>query len=226
MNARNVAVVIPAFNEESYLPEVIRCVSAAGWLSQIVVVDDGSSDDTQVVAESFAQYDPRLMVVHLEENLGKGGALLAGVENLGETVDYVIFVDADLLGIQPLHLETILEPVRSGTCDMTVAVFSHGKVHTDIAQHVNPLLNGQRCLRRDQAIPALSTLEDSRYGVEVGLEIYAKQRHWRVERIDWEGVWQVVKEEKLGLGDGLRARGQMWSEIMKTLVRQGMNKEG
>ncbi len=125
METVRIGVVIPAFNEANHLPRVLDVVSAAEWLTQIVVVDDGSTDDTLAVAQRYALRDRRVSVVHLPQNQGKADAMLAGVQAL--QTDLVIFLDADLIGLQPHHLRHLCGPVIAGKCDMAVAVFRHGR---------------------------------------------------------------------------------------------------
>src|SRR5689334_415568 len=93
----SLSVVIPAFNEESRLPEtlsiLVRFLRQQPWAWEIRVVDDGSSDRTAAVAESAANEEPRI-VVQQEPHRGKGGAVKAGV--IAATADYRFICDADL----------------------------------------------------------------------------------------------------------------------------------
>lgn len=90
------SVVIPAFNEESRIGETLR--SVLDYLiqrsidSEVIVVDDGSRDETVAVAERVG--DPRIRIVQLPENQGKGAALRSGV--LVSSGDWVLVTDADL----------------------------------------------------------------------------------------------------------------------------------
>ena len=91
------SIVIPAFDESARLPETLRSALAFldgdGRGAEIVVVDDGSTDDTAARAEELARADPRVRVVRLPRNLGKGAAVRAGV--LASTGARVLFTDAD-----------------------------------------------------------------------------------------------------------------------------------
>ncbi len=92
------SVVVPAYNEEPRLgPSLVRivdyCESAAADY-EIIVVDDGSDDDTVAVAEAVAGESPRVRVIELGRNRGKGAAVRAGM--LAATGDRILFSDADL----------------------------------------------------------------------------------------------------------------------------------
>ncbi len=206
-----VGIVIPAFNEADNLSCVLKSVCATPWLAQIIVVDDGSSDNTLAIAERFAGQDDRLIVLHLAQNRGKGGAMMAGVRAL--QTEFVIFLDADLVGARPGHLKELYEPVAAGNCEMSIAVFRHGGLLTDASHLLAPHLSGQRCLRRLDAGQILIPLEDSRYGVETGLTAYAKRQNWQIRKVSWQGVTHRMKEQKRKNMAGLYSRWQMYHQI-------------
>jgi glycosyltransferase involved in cell wall biosynthesis len=89
--------VLPAFNEEETLEEVVAEVVAAAELNfreyEILIVDDGSSDRTPKIAEGLAQAHSQVRVVHHESNRGFSGAMLSCMENA--TGEYVFLGPAD-----------------------------------------------------------------------------------------------------------------------------------
>ena len=218
LKIKPVGVVIPAFNEEKGLGRVLETVSAVDWGAEIVVVDDGSTDSTLAVARAWAQQDGRITSCRLSQNQGKGGAMLSGVKAL--STDLVLFLDADLIGLRPYHLQTLCLPVLAGAGDMTIAVFRRGGARTDAALRLTPYLSGQRCLRRLAAAQALSRMAGTRYGVEVALTDYAKHHHWQTQYVNWYGLTHTMKEDKRGRLAGWQSRWQMYAQIMGTAVRR------
>lgn len=91
----NRSVVIPAFNEAQRLPALLRSLAehVDPATTEVIVVDDGSQDDTAAVATAEAAWAPHLVVLRLPENRGKGAAVRAGVGR--STAPIVTFVDAD-----------------------------------------------------------------------------------------------------------------------------------
>ncbi|MCK4975633.1 MAG: glycosyltransferase family 2 protein [Anaerolineales bacterium] len=215
----NIGVVIPAYNEENDLPRVLNTVCSVDWITQVVVVNDGSTDNTLDVAQEYAAMDSRLMVEHLIENRGKGAAMLTGVQALADDIEIVIFLDADLIGLTPENLAKLCDPIRAGRYDMAVAVFSRGYWRTDVSQWVFPNLGGQRCLLRNVALAVLEPLADSGYGVEIGLTRYAKRHKWQVQYVDWRGTTHSMQEHNLGWKRGFKVRGVMYQQILKTWSR-------
>jgi len=220
---RTIGVIIPALNEAENLLRVLNIVGAAGWVERIVIVDDGSTDSTLDIARQFAARDERALVIHKLENQGKAAAMLTGVQAL--STELVMFLDADLVGLQPCHLEELYKPVNSGFCKMTIATFQHGSLLTDASHRVAPNLSGQRCLSRWEAEQALIPLVTTRYGVEMGLTIYARNREWQIKNIIWDGVTHRMKEQKRKVFAGLYSRWQMYRQIM-AIVAEPRYKSG
>lgn len=216
----NIGVIVPAWNEERDIKLVLEALGPIGWLDQVIVVDDGSSDSTLAVAQDCAAEFPRMVVKQLPQNQGKGFAMLAGLRALPGEVDTVVFVDADLSGLMEDHLKLLIAPVRNQHCEMSVAIFKRGYWRTDVSQLFAPNLNGQRCLPRQSAEQALVPLAESGYGVEIGLTLHARRNKWRIQYVDWVGVSHDLKEHKLGRVVGYRVRGMMYKQIIATWFRE------
>jgi glycosyltransferase involved in cell wall biosynthesis len=214
-----VGVIVPAWNEERDIQFVLDVIGPIGWLEQIVVVDDGSSDATPRVALDCAQNYTRMSVLQLPQNQGKGSAMLAGLRALPSEVETVVFIDADLIGLTENHLRALIRPVKNLDCDMSVAIFKKGYWRTDISQKFAPNLNGQRCLPLRNAEEALIPLVESGYGVEIGLTLYARRNKWRIQYVDWPGMTHDMKEHKLGRFVGYRVRAMMYRQILVAWIR-------
>jgi len=210
------SVVIPAYNEERNIAAVLEVLRSVEELERIVVVDDGSQDDTSGVVRRYRAQDPRILLVRLPVNLGKGGAVKAGAECCPN--DLILFLDADLVGLRPENVMDLIEPVASRRFHMTMGVFSGGRFSTDFTQHITPFLNGQRCLLwslfRDTP-----ELADSRGGVDMALSLHARSRGYRVRRVPLRGVTHVMKHEKQPYLAGRRAHALMFGEIFRYLFR-------
>src|SRR4051794_26084443 len=86
---RNTFVIVPSYNEAQVLPATLRPVIEAGY--SVVVVDDGSTDDTPAVLSSLPVYALRHLI-----NLGQGAALQTGMSfAVQQGADYVVHFDAD-----------------------------------------------------------------------------------------------------------------------------------
>lgn len=97
MTSPEISIVVPVFNEAESLPLLtneIRLVLAAGPRYEVLLVDDGSTDDSSSVIRSLAADDQRLRVFHWPENQGQSAALAAGFRHARAEV--IVTLDADL----------------------------------------------------------------------------------------------------------------------------------
>ncbi len=101
-----VTVLIPAYNEEKNINEVIRRTKNAGF-TNIVVVDDGSKDKTLDIAQKNG-----VMVLRHKKNKGKGEALKTGFAFLSDS-DCVVVMDADMQ-FEPEEISKLAEPIKKG----------------------------------------------------------------------------------------------------------------
>ena len=92
------SIVIPAYNEaariEEALDRVLTCVAQQGWDAEVLVVDDGSKDETVAIVERWMAIHPRLSLVKNAGNRGKGYSVRNGL--LQAAGEVVMFTDADL----------------------------------------------------------------------------------------------------------------------------------
>lgn len=116
------SVLIPVYNEERTLEEVVRRVIAVAAPKEIILIDDGSRDQSRQILERLLQENERvadplnqLKVIFQPVNKGKGAALKAGLRHV--TGDIVIVQDADL-EYDPKDYPALLEPIQSGLADV------------------------------------------------------------------------------------------------------------
>jgi glycosyltransferase involved in cell wall biosynthesis len=210
--SETVSAVVPAFNEEANIATMLELLHRCPNLVQITVVDDGSTDGTAQRVLEFTRRETRLRLLRLERNRGKGAALVAGAE--ASPGDLLLFLDADLIGVSPQQIEQLIEPVRQGSCQISLAVFSGPGGPTDLSQAIAPGLSGERCLRWS-LFSETPGLAESRYGVEVALNRFGRKRGFPVRLVHWPGVTHRSKYEKRGLFRGLLAYLRMYQEILR-----------
>lgn len=122
------SILVPAYNEEERLPATLEAIGAylarRDFSHELVVIDDGSRDQTRAVVREFAANRPWVRLVQYDDdagaplNRGKGFAVRAGVEAaVGRDI---LFSDADLS--TPIEeMERLLPPISRGDCDIAIA---------------------------------------------------------------------------------------------------------
>ncbi|MCX7597377.1 MAG: glycosyltransferase family 2 protein [Armatimonadetes bacterium] len=112
-----VSVLVPAYNEERTVEEILRRVLAQEAVAEVIVVDDASSDGTAAAVERMAAQDPRVRLIRHERNRGKGAAVRTGLAQASG--DVVIIQDADL-EYNPADYAVLLFPIERGEADFVL----------------------------------------------------------------------------------------------------------
>ena len=206
-----IAAIVPAYNERERISVVLEAIKQAKTIDEIVVVSDGSTDGTYELVSA----DPAIKAIHLETNRGKGGAMREGA--LNTDADVILFLDADLIGMDGEKVDSIIKPVTDNRADMAVGIFKNGRGATDLAQFISPYISGQRAMRREVFI-GIKKLEAARSGVETAITKHFRARGMRVERVTLTGCTHYMKEEKLGFIKGFVSRLKMYIDIGKILL--------
>jgi glycosyltransferase involved in cell wall biosynthesis len=210
------AALVPARDEERTVGSVVRTLKASRGVDEVIVVDDGSSDRTAEEAEAAGA-----RVVRLAQNVGKGGAVLAGAA--ATRADVLFLCDADFLGLAPAHVERILAPVAEGRLMMCTGLRDRGPFLTRLIAHL-PLLSGERALRREvlEGVPP-RFLQGFR--IEMALNWYCRANRLPYGSVPTLGVGQVRKIEKVGLLRGIAGYTVMVWEVAEAMVRVRLAKK-
>lgn len=217
----DVSVIIPAYNECDRIAATIQAIRSIPEVSEIVVVDDGSSDHTAKLAKTAGA-----TVIRHCRNYGKGRALTTGLEGTRSPV--VVFADADL-GETATQIRLLITPILQGEADMTVARFPQkraGKgfgivkwlaklgIRRLTGLTIDSPLSGQRALHR-HIVERVSFATG--YGVEVGLTVDALLHGWRIVEVPV----QMSHREYGKSVKGLWHRARQMIQIAKVLAERG-----
>src|SRR6476620_4319822 len=108
-----VSFIVPAYNEAATIGEVLERVEALDLDKQIIVVDDGSTDDTPRLLEKWSARNGTV-VLH-QENRGKGAAIRAAIPHLDGEI--TVIQDADM-EYDPAEVPGLIEPIERGAADV------------------------------------------------------------------------------------------------------------
>jgi len=215
--SQKISVIIPAFNEEKNLPRVLKVLEKIKWIDEIIVVDDCSEDKTASVAEGFG-----IKVISHKKNSGKGGAMATGAKAAKH--ELLLFLDADLTGLQEDHILKILAPICfTHEADLSLGVFGLEELKsTNLMNMAFPSISGQRAIFKSK-LPSLEIIAKQRYGVDYFITKSIPKNRRAV--ITLPNLSQVIKEDKSeNLVKGIQSRVKMYQEILKTM--NSMKKDG
>lgn len=207
-----ISVVIPCLNESANIEYVIELAANSGCVDEIIVVDDGSVDDT---CECARRAGARVVTSSL---LGKGASMEDGLRAAGG--DLIVYLDGDLRGLDPDLIRRLVTPLRDGSADFAKAKFSRsaGRVTTltakplletffpELADITQPL-GGIIAVRRD-LLEQLTFETD--YGVDLALLIDAHFSGARVIEVD---IGHLDHDSQT-----LEALGDMAKQVVRALL--------
>jgi glycosyltransferase involved in cell wall biosynthesis len=217
------SVVIPVYNEERWIREVVRRVQADPLPKEVVVVEDCSTDGTRAVLKELeAQYD-NLRVYYQPRNQGKGAALREGFRRA--TGDVVLVQDADL-EYDPAEYPRLVQPILDGRADVVYGSRFIGDTHRvlyfwhSVGNKVLTLLSNfftnlnltdmETCYKvfRREVLEGI-TLKSDRFGFEPEVTAKIARRRkpaWRVYEVPISYSGRTYEEgKKIGLKDAFSA---------------------
>lgn len=216
---RDLTVVMPVFNEAARVEEAIHRVLELEFLHELIVVDDGSQDESWNLISGIT--DTRVRAIRQPVNRGKGAALRTGF-SLAEA-PFVAVHDADL-EYDPRDLEYLLKPLRDGRADVVFGSrFMGGREHrvlyywhsvgnrilttlSNMATDIN-LTDMETCSKvfRREVIQSLNLQED-RFGFEPEVTAKVAARNYRIYEVGISYSGRTYAEgKKIHWKDGVRA---------------------
>ncbi len=211
MTKPKIAAIVPAYNEEATIGDVLKVLLANNF-DEVIVVSDGSTDKT--VEKSLAL---GANVVALPQRTGKGNAMRKGVEHTEAQI--IVFFDADLIGLSQEHIYQLINPILRQEAKMVIGVRERlGKMPLLIIK-IDPLLaiGGERALERSifESLPQKFT---QGFAIEIAMNYYCRVNKLTVFYTRLKGLNMVIKEKKMGLFKGFWERLKMVWQLAKIRV--------
>lgn len=113
-----ISIIVPIYNAQEYIGDCINCIMKQSYLpSEVILIDDGSTDESKKICDAFAKDNDIIRVVHTD-NGGAAHARNIGLNN--STSDFIVFVDVDDI-IPEDHLQVLAETQKKYDADMVAA---------------------------------------------------------------------------------------------------------
>lgn len=218
-NLRQLSVVMPAYNEQGTIAEIVRLVLASPYTAELLIVDDASTDRTVEHIEALS--DSRIKLFRQTVNQGKGAAIRRGFAEA--TQPFVIVQDADL-EYDPADYSQMMGPLLDGKADVVfgsrflttqahrVLYYWHSvgnKFLTTLSNmftnlNVSDMETCYKAFRRE--VLQSFELEEDRFGIEPEMTAKIARGHWRVYEVGISYSARTYAEgKKIGWRDGVRA---------------------
>jgi len=218
------SIVIPVFNEESTISELIKRVLSVDYEFdnlEIVIVDDASSDNSWEIIRKLAYNHEELNVFRHKRNHGKGAAIRTGF--LRATGDILIIQDADL-EYNPSEIPSLVNLIRNDIADVVYGSRFHSigphrvlyywhSIGNRFLTLLSNMFTGINLTDIEVCYKAFHrkvldtfTIEESRFGIEPEITAKVAKGKWRVFEVPISYYGRTYTEgKKIGWKDGLRA---------------------
>jgi len=236
---RSISIVVPAYNEQSRLPETIRRIqdylSRSEWtFHEIVIVDDGSTDGTLAVASAFAQDYPNVRVLRNPGNRGKGNSVRHGMmEARGE---WRLFTDADLyapveeierlwaalerdssqIAIGSRALDRSLIGVHQPGMRESAGKFFNAVMRSVVGLPIADTQCGFKLFHGEASRVIFPRQTQDRFGFDVEILFIARKHGYKISEVPVR--WNHVEGSKVGMLTGLHAFSELvavrWNDLM------------
>lgn len=198
-NQPSCTAIVCAYHEEKSIAGVLDALIKSPLVDEIIVVDDGSEDDTAVIIQTFTS-SPKIVPIFLPQNQGKGYAMAEGI--LAASGETLFFVDADLLNLSGDHITKMLDEWGNGRADMLIG-------HRDSRQGNNArtaffrALSGERVMFRADIMPLVETVRESRFGVETLINLHYQDQGKTIHYVKMDGLFHPTKTEKVAFHEAI-----------------------
>jgi glycosyltransferase involved in cell wall biosynthesis len=207
-------IIICSFNEEKTICDVVRACRLYNERSEIIVVDDGSRDNSEALLRKLNQ-TICFSYIRLPENKGKSYAMSVGIENA--TRDILLFFDADSTGIRREHFRDMLLPVMENRADMVLGHTAAAVINLKLTPF--KAFTGERVLRKTDILPILDEIRNTRFGVETYINLYFQTHGKRIMYVYLEGLKTLNKFKKTTPVEATRQYFREGQEIASTIIK-------
>ncbi len=205
-----VSCIIPAHNEGLRIGMVLRVVYNHPLVDEIIVVDDASTDDTQNVVKEF----PKVRLIANKENKGKSYSIAAGI--IESSGDYILMLDADLRGLRPEDINSLVNPVKKGKADVTMSIRKNTPAWMKLIKV--DLMTGEKVMPKNVIMPHIQEIMTLRnYALEVFLNRIIIKNKCAIKTVLLKDVYDDLKTTKKGFFAGIKLFLSMWRDILKTI---------
>ncbi len=196
----NTSIIICTYNEEETIFKVVAACCKHNPEAEIIVVDDGSTDDTRAALETLSMHY-EFEYLKLPENRGKSYAMAFGAEYA--TGEVILFFNADVSGIRKEHFAAMLEPIYNEQADFVMGAPSG--VTIDFKSNPYKSVIGQKAMLKEDLMPILNDIREIRFSVENFILLHYQTNGKRVHFTVLDGLLLVqqnnAKAPYLGLNN-------------------------
>ncbi len=208
-NEYKISVVIAAYNEATRISGVLKIVENHPLIDEVIVVNDGSTDNTSVIVKRFD-----VTLIENKKNMGKTLSVKKGIEKASNNL--IMLLDADLRGLSSNSIEKLAEPVLNGDVDWTLSIRSNSFRVMRLLKM--DWLSGERVIPKNLLMdPSIWSRPDIGYGLETLMNKSLMSHNKKFRTVYLESVINTRKSKKVGFWNGTFGDFKVIGQISKII---------
>jgi glycosyltransferase involved in cell wall biosynthesis len=213
--AARISCIVCAYNEADRIRNILEAVRLHPALSEVIVVNDGSTDDTETLLAGY----PGIKVISYTPNQGKTFALSQGIA--AASGEFLMLLDADLSGVTAADVQALADPVISGRAQVSISLRSNSlALYRALGLD---FVSGERVIPARLMAEAVKAMERlPRWGGEVFINSLIIANRLSIAVVDWPRVYNIRKYKKVGRWRGVFAELSMVGDAFRVLSPWGV----
>jgi glycosyltransferase involved in cell wall biosynthesis len=216
---KNISCIIPFYNENSRLKHTLKVFDKVSLISHIILVNDGSSDESKVLAENFIKGKSRFNLINLKKNMGKSYAIKKGLKLVKS--NYILLHDADLIGISSEKIHKALSNAIADKSESKMIIFK--RKQADFIQRLfnfDAMLSGERIIEKD-LLESIIKMNPKGYELEVMINQHIIEQNEMIKIVNYN-VRNPKRINKWGLTRSILSNLEMIRDIIKSVGMRGL----
>lgn len=206
-----VSCIIPAYNEEDRISNILNIVGNHNLIDEIIVIDDGSIDNTKNIVKKFKE----IKLITNKKNKGKTFSIKEGLNKSKNKI--ILILDADLKNLDKKNISQLILPILNKKVDVSIALMKNPLIFRIIGID---FASGQRVFNK-KIIPIQKLKDVENYGFECFMNKVIIENKYKIKIIDWSNVKSTKKSEKLGYIEAVKGYFLMWYQMTKIIRING-----
>jgi len=206
---KKISVIISAYNEEPRIARVLSVVEKHPLIDEVIVIDDGSTDGTSEAAGKF-----KVTLIKNQKNMGKTISVKYGLEKSKN--EFILFLDADLIGLTKENIDTLANPVINGPVDWTLSLRGNSGLHMKLLNI--DFVSGERVVKRFLLNdPQIWSKPDIGFSLEILMNKSLLERKATFLSVSLPNLKLTTKSGKIGFLRGWYGEIKMLKQIFKVM---------